>query len=72
MSTLIHVRANIYDIVWDTKHKGTTLPHSVNVNFKTTDTSGFMHQAIIKDLEARYLIKVSSFSKRGLTWKLVK
>ena len=70
MQTVIHVKANLYDIVWDTQHKSTTLPESVRVNFKTTDSGGFMHTAIIRDLEARYGVKVLSFSKKDFKWSV--
>ena len=70
MTTTIHVKADLYDITWDTPHKGTTLPTAVRVNFKTHDFDGFMHQAIVKDLESRYFVKVLSFSKQNFQYTI--
>lgn len=69
--TTIHIRADIYNIEWDTLHKCTTLPDSVHIDIKTKDVDDFMHQAIMHDLETRYGVKATSYSKRNFQFSVV-
>ena len=71
MSTTIHVKADIYNIEWDTLNQYTSLPTSVHIDIKTKDVDGFMHQAIMHDLEKRYLVKVASYSKRNFQFSVM-
>ena len=64
----IRIKADLYDITWDTPHKWTTLPAQVRVDFKTEyfEEGQFLATAICRDLESRYRVPVKGWER----WKI--